>query len=80
MHTTSGSRQNRQPPKKKHIATQYLLLVYTDETLLGRLSPGEFDTHMRECLLHADELQARGALLGYQQPEQPAAVRRRVGA
>lgn len=51
---------------------QYLLLVYTDESLLGRLAPEEFDAHMRDCLTHADELQACGKLLGYQQLEPPA--------
>lgn len=61
---------------------QYLLLVYTDESLLGRLAPAEFDAHMRDCLNHADELQACGKLLGFQQLEPPAtgkAVRIRAG-
>jgi len=54
---------------------QYLLLVYTDDSLLGRLAPEEFDAHMRDCLVHADELQACGKLLGYQQLEPPATGR-----
>jgi hypothetical protein len=61
---------------------QYLLLVYTDESLLGQLAPAEFDAHMRDCLTHADELQACGKLLGFQQLEPPAtgkAVRIRAG-
>ncbi|MCL4699814.1 MAG: YciI family protein, partial [Burkholderiaceae bacterium] len=61
---------------------QYLLLVYTDESLLGGLAPAEFDAHMRDCLVHADEQQARGKLLGFQQLESPAtakAVRIRAG-
>lgn len=61
---------------------QYLLLVYTDESLLDRLAPAEFDAHMRDCLTHADELQACGKLLGFQQLEPPAtgkAVRIRAG-
>lgn len=48
---------------------QYLLLVYIDPSLVGQLSEAEFDTHMRHCLQHADELQAKGCLLGYQQLE-----------
>ncbi|MBL8318688.1 MAG: YciI family protein [Burkholderiaceae bacterium] len=48
---------------------QYLLLVYIDPSLIGQLSEAEFDTHMRHCLQHADELQAKGCLLGYQQLE-----------
>ncbi len=54
---------------------QYLLLVYTDPALLGELSPQAFDAHMRDCLQHADELQASGKLLGYQQLEAPATAR-----
>ena len=61
---------------------QFLLLVYTDEALIGKLAPKEFDAHMRDCLQHADALQAGGTLLGYQQLEPPAtakAVRIRSG-
>ena len=61
---------------------QYLLLVYIDPTLIEALPEGEYDTMMRHCLQHADELQAEGTLLGFQQLE-PAgtakAVRRRGG-
>jgi hypothetical protein len=61
---------------------QYLLLVYTDPSLLGQLLPEEFDAHMRDCLQHADELQACGKLLTFQQLEPAAtakAVRQRGG-
>lgn len=54
---------------------QYLLLVYTDESLLGQLEPAQFDSHMRDCLQHADELQADGKLLGFQQLERPATAK-----
>lgn len=54
---------------------QFLLLVYTDPALLGQLSQQEFDTHMRHCLQHADALQERGTLLGYQQLDPPATAR-----
>lgn len=48
---------------------QFLLLVYTDAELLAQLPAAEYDHHMRNCLHHADELQAQGRLLGYQQLE-----------
>jgi hypothetical protein len=54
---------------------QFLLLVYTDDELLGKLAPGEYDAHMRNCLQHADELQACGKLISYQQLERPATAR-----
>jgi hypothetical protein len=54
---------------------QFLLLVYTDERLLGELTQNERDAHMRQCLQHADELQAEGTLLGYQQLEPVASAR-----
>ncbi|WP_202839634.1 YciI family protein [Luteimonas saliphila] len=61
---------------------QYLLLVYTDDTLLEALPEGEYDRRMRHCLESADELAERGTLLGFQQLE-PAktakSVRRRGG-
>jgi hypothetical protein len=49
----------------------YLLLVYIDPPLLEAAPPGQFDTEMRQCLEHADELQQQGTLLGYQQLEPP---------
>ena len=61
---------------------QFLLLVYTDETLMKTLSEAEFDRLMKGCFEHADELQAQGTLLGSQQLEAPTtgkAVRVRQG-
>jgi hypothetical protein len=48
---------------------QYLLLVYTDPELLDAAPAGTFDAEMRQCLEHADELQSKGTLLGFQQLE-----------
>jgi len=56
---------------------KYLLLVYTDDALLDALSEGEYDGMMKHCLEHADELQAEGTLLGFQQL-QPAATAKAV--
>lgn len=56
---------------------KYLLLVYTDAELLEALPDGEYDGMMKHCLEHADELQAEGTLLGFQQL-QPAATAKAV--
>ena len=54
---------------------QFLLLVYNDTTLLDALPAGRFDTMMKGCLEHADQLQRDGTLLGFQQLEAPATAR-----
>ena len=41
---------------------QFLLLVYNDAELLDALPAGRFDTMMKGCLEHADELQREGAV------------------
>jgi hypothetical protein len=59
-----------------------LLLIYNDPTLLDALPDGEFDTMMRSCLTHADELQRDGVLLESQMLEDvdtARTVRRRQG-
>jgi len=54
---------------------QFLLLVYNDTTLLDALPAGRFDTMMKGCLEHADQLRRDGTLLGFQQLEAPATAR-----
>ncbi|UHQ20696.1 YciI family protein [Lysobacter sp. KIS68-7] len=54
---------------------QFLLLVYTDTELMDALPPGRYDTMMKSCLEHADELQRDGTLLGFQQLEAPSTAR-----
>ena len=56
---------------------QYLLLVYTDAELMDKLPAEDFNTEMRECLLHSDAQKARGKLVSAQQL-QPAAAARTV--
>ncbi len=56
---------------------QYLLLVYTDAELLGKVPEEQFNTEMRGCLRHSDALLAEGKVLGFQQL-QPAATARTV--
>ena len=35
---------------------KFLLLVYNDPAALEALPAGDFDSKMRDCLAHADEL------------------------
>jgi hypothetical protein len=48
---------------------QFLLLVYTDAALMEALPEGRYDTMMKGCLEHADDLQRAGKLLQFQQLE-----------
>jgi hypothetical protein len=48
-------------------AMQYLLLVHVDDTLAAALPEGEYDSMMRNCFVHADELRDSGHLLQSQQ-------------
>ncbi|KRF01854.1 hypothetical protein ASG87_10115 [Frateuria sp. Soil773] len=54
---------------------KFLMMIYTDDTLLDALPEGRFDTLMRGCLEHADELRAQGRLLDSQQLEPAAAAK-----
>ncbi|HEY7234447.1 MAG TPA: YciI family protein [Gemmatimonadaceae bacterium] len=48
---------------------KYLLLIYIDDAMLDALPPGQFDSMMRNCISHADELQSDGCLIESQQLE-----------
>jgi hypothetical protein len=54
---------------------KYMVLIYTDTDMLDAMPPAEFDTTMRGCLEHADELQSEGHLLESQQLEPPATAK-----
>lgn len=54
---------------------QYLLLVYIDPALMEKLPPEQFDSEMRQCLLHADEMQREGSLRAFQQLEAPSSAK-----
>jgi hypothetical protein len=56
---------------------KFLVMIYNDEALLGAMPAGDFDTTMRECFVHADELHAQGSLLDSQQLE-PAATAKTI--
>jgi hypothetical protein len=51
---------------------KYALLIYNDQALLDALPPDEFDSRMRGCLAHADDLRRDGKLLDTQMLAEPA--------
>ena len=54
---------------------KFMLLVYNDPKLLDAMPLGGFDSDMRDCINHADELQADGRLLESQQLEPVSTAR-----
>jgi hypothetical protein len=48
---------------------KFILLIYNDPAVLEALPPGDFDSKMRSCLSHADELRHEGRLLESQMLE-----------
>ena len=54
---------------------KFMLLIYNDPELLDAMPAGEFDAKMRDCLVHADELQDQGCLLESQQLEDTATAK-----
>ncbi len=53
-------------PRQDRAMQQYLLLIYIEPALLQALPIEEFNALMRDCLAHADKLQAEGTLLAAQ--------------
>jgi len=54
---------------------KFMLLIYNDPSLLNSLPAPEFDSRMRDCLTHADELRGEGRLLDSQQLEEPSTAK-----
>jgi hypothetical protein len=54
---------------------KFMLLIYNDTELLEQMPAREFDTKMRDCLEHADELKTQGYLIESQQLEEPATAK-----
>jgi hypothetical protein len=54
---------------------KFLVMIYNDDKLLDALPPGQFDTMMKGCFEHADELSDAGSLLGSQQLEHPSSAK-----
>jgi hypothetical protein len=50
---------------------KFMLLIYIDPQRMDTLPEGKFDSMMRDCLTHADELQTKGKLLESQMLEEP---------
>lgn len=48
---------------------KFLLLIYNDTTMLETLPAQQYDSRMRDCLAHADELRQEGHLLESQMLE-----------
>lgn len=48
---------------------QFLLLIYSDDTMLDALPEGEFDKRMNHCFKNADDLRSEGKLIESQQLE-----------
>jgi len=54
---------------------KFMVLVYTDDALLGAMPPEKFDATMRGCIEHADDLRSEGRLLDSQQLESPSTAK-----
>lgn len=63
------------PYYHKRCRVKFMLLVYTDSAMMDALPAPRFDSMMRDCLTHADELRAGGRLLESQQLEAPATAK-----
>ena len=50
---------------------KFMVLIYNDTGMLDTLPPAEFDSTMRSCIQHADDLRKQGFLLESQQLESP---------
>jgi hypothetical protein len=67
--------QRKETSGPERLAMKYMLLIYIDKPLLDALPAGEFDTRMRQCLSHADELREEGKLLESQMLEEPSTAK-----
>lgn len=54
---------------------KYLVLIYNEPSLLAAMPASDFDTTMRGCIEHADELRREGCLLDSQQLEAPSTAK-----
>lgn len=56
---------------------KFLVMIYNEEAVIDSMPVGDFDTMMRSCIEHADELTAKGSLIESQQLE-PAATAKSI--
>ena len=54
---------------------KFLLLIYNDVEMLNAMPSTQFDSEMRDCISHADEMKADGSLLESQQLESPTTAK-----
>src|SRR5258705_13737991 len=54
---------------------KYIVLIYNDPQLNDALPAGRFDSMMRDCISHADEMKVEGSLLQSQMLEGPETAR-----
>src|ERR1041385_7098766 len=54
---------------------KFVVLIYNDPELLGAVPKEEFNSTMRDCLAHADEMRRDGKLLETQMLEEPRTAR-----
>ncbi|HLG59134.1 MAG TPA: YciI family protein [Vicinamibacterales bacterium] len=54
---------------------KFMLLIYNDTAALDAMPTGEFDSAMRDCFAHADELRGDGHLIESQMLEAPATAK-----
>jgi hypothetical protein len=54
---------------------QFLVLIQIDDSLVEAMPPEAYDRTMRECIQHADLMQAQGSLLDSKQLEAPATAK-----
>src|SRR5262245_65732349 len=57
------------------VLVKFMLLIYNDQSLLDELPKAEFDSRMRHCLAHADDLKDEGKLLDSQILAAPSAAK-----
>ena len=54
---------------------KFLVIIYNDPSLLDAMPKQKFETTMRGCIEHADELKSEGRLIESQQLESPKTAR-----
>lgn len=73
--TAAFHQRHHRTPRHDGLPMQFLMLVYSDTSLLDAVPQAEYDTMMRGCLEHADDLHAEGKLVGSRQLEAPSTAR-----
>ena len=54
---------------------QFMLLVYNDPALVEALPDGQYDSMMKDCIAHADQLREQGRLIESRMLGHPAAAK-----